>query len=164
MKGDARGTEEEFETVADFQIDAYIPDSYIRNEALKLDIYRRIAVIENEEERDDMLEELIDRFGEPPRSVLNLLEITRLRGQAHELYIREIQGRTDRIVFLMYEKARINPARIPDLLECMGKDMAFKKAEPVQFVYHIQERSGRQEKDLLKLTAQILDKMKVLLE
>ena len=50
MKGDARGTEEEFETVADFQIDAYIPDSYIRNEALKLDIYRRIAVIENEEE------------------------------------------------------------------------------------------------------------------
>ncbi len=164
MKGDARGTEEEFETVADFQIDAYIPDSYIRNEALKPDIYRRIAVIENEEERDDMLEELIDRFGEPPRSVLNLLEITRLRGQAHELYIREIQGRTDRIVFLMYEKARINPARIPDLLECMGKDMAFKKAEPVQFVYHIQERSGRQEKDLLKLTAQILDKMKVLLE
>ncbi len=164
MKGDARGTEEEFETVADFQIDAYIPDSYIRNEALKLDIYRRIAVIENEEERDDMLEELIDRFGEPPRSVLNLLEITRLRGQAHELYIREIQGRTDRIVFLMYEKARINPARIPDLLECMGKDMAFKKAEPVQFVYHIQERGGRQEKDLLKLTAQILDKMKVLLE
>ncbi len=164
MKGDARGTEEEFETVADFQIDAYIPDSYIWNEALKLDIYRRIAVIENEEERDDMLEELIDRFGEPPRSVLNLLEITRLRGQAHELYIREIQGRTDRIVFLMYEKARINPARIPDLLECMGKDMAFKKAEPVQFVYHIQERGGRQEKDLLKLTAQILDKMKVLLE
>lgn len=80
------------------------------------------------------------------------------------MYIREIQGRTDRIVFLMYEKARINPARIPDLLECMGKDMAFKKAEPVQFVYHIQERSGRQEKDLLKLTAQILDKMKVLLE
>lgn len=164
MKGDAQGAEEEFETIADFQIDAYIPDSYIRNEALKLDIYRRIAVIENEEERDDMLEELIDRFGEPPRSVLNLLEITRLRGQAHELYIREIQGRTDRIVFLMYEKARINPARIPDLLELMGKDMAFKKAEPVQFVYRIREQGGRQEKDLLKLTAQVLDKMKVLLE
>lgn len=43
-----------------------IPDSYIKNEALKLDIYRRIAAIEGEEEKDDMLEELIDRFGEPP--------------------------------------------------------------------------------------------------
>lgn len=88
LKGGSEDPGEDFETVADLQIDAYIPDSYIRNEALKLDIYRRIAVVENEAERDDMLEELIDRFGEPPGSVLNLLEITRLRGQAHELYIQ----------------------------------------------------------------------------
>jgi transcription-repair coupling factor (superfamily II helicase) len=110
-----------------------------------------------------MLEELIDRFGEPPGSVLNLLEITRIRGQAHELYMKEIRGRNDQILFIMYEKAGINPARIPELIGQMKGALTFKKTEPVQFVYQI---GGRQEgrKNLLELTAQILDRMKILLE
>ena len=48
----------------DLNIDAFIPDSYIGNEFQKLDIYKRIAGIESQQEYDDMLEELIDRFGE----------------------------------------------------------------------------------------------------
>ncbi len=162
MKGEQQGDAEDFETIADLQIDAYIPDSYIRNEALKLDIYRRIAAVENEAERDDMLEELIDRFGDPPVSVQNLLEITRIRSQAHELYIREIKGREDQIVFTMYEKAGINPARIPELLVQMGGAMLFKKAEPVQFVYQIKKNRQKPEKPLLALTAQVLKDMKIL--
>ncbi len=162
MKGEQQGDAEDFETIADLQIDAYIPDSYIRNEALKLDIYRRIAAVENEAERDDMLEELIDRFGDPPVSVQNLLEITRIRSQAHELYIREIKGREDQIVFTMYEKAGINPARIPELLAQMGGAMLFKKAEPVQFVYQIKKNRQKPEKPLLALTAQVLKDMKIL--
>ncbi len=111
-----------------------------------------------------MLEELIDRFGEPPRSVLNLLEITKLRGQAHELYIREIKGRADQIVFSMYEKAAINPVRIPELLEKMGAPMSFKKSEPVQFIYDIRKCRQKDEKNLLVLTGQILNEMKLLLD
>ncbi|MCI8585068.1 MAG: transcription-repair coupling factor [Lachnospiraceae bacterium] len=164
MKGEEKVEEEDFETVADLQIDAYIPDSYIRNEAVKLDIYRRIAAVENEEEQEDMLEELIDRFGEPPKSVLNLLEITKLRGQAHELYIKEIKGRADRIVFTMYEKAAIYPARIPELISGMGSSMIFKKSEPVQFIYEVNRRKQKAEQDLLSLTGEILNKMKILLE
>ena len=164
MKGEQQNTEEDFETVADLQIDAYIPDPYIRNEALKLDIYRRIAAVENEAERDDMLEELIDRFGDPPVCVQNLLEITRLRSQAHELYIREMKGREDEITFTMYEKARISPARIPELLARMGGAMLFKKTEPVQFVYNVKKNRQKQEKTLMALTAQILNEMKLLTE
>lgn len=85
--------DDDFETVADIQTDAFIPDSYIKNEALKLDIYRRIAAVENKEEQEDMLEELIDRFGDPPTAVMNLLEITLLRGLAHSLYITEVKAR-----------------------------------------------------------------------
>ncbi len=162
MKGEQQKVSEDFETIADVQIDAYIPDSYIRNEALKLDIYRRIAAVENEAERDDMLEELIDRFGDPPVSVQNLLEITRLRSRAHELYIREIKGREDQIVFTMYEKARINPAKIPELIEKMGGAMLFKKTEPVQFVYQIKKGRQKPEKTMLALTGQILENMKIL--
>lgn len=164
MKGDSRQVSDDFETVADLQIDAFIPDSYIRNEALKLDIYRRIAAVENEAERDDMLEELIDRFGEPPKSVLNLLEITGLRSTAHQLYIKEIQGREDRIVFTMYEKAMINPAKIPELIGRMDGAMTFRKAEPPQFIYSGKNSRQRSNGNLLELTAQILEEMKVLLE
>ena len=57
-------TMDDFETTIDLNIDAFIPDSYIGNEFQKLDIYKRIAGIESQQEYDDMLEELIDRFGE----------------------------------------------------------------------------------------------------
>ncbi len=164
MKGDGLKTEEEFETIADIHIDAFIPDSYIRNEALKLDIYRRIAAVENQAERDDMLEELIDRFGEPPKSVLNLLEITNLRSMAHKLYIKEIQGRPDRITFTMYEKAKIHPARIPDLIERMNEAMSFRKTEPPQFVYLIKNNREKASGTLLEITAKILEEMQILLE
>ena len=53
---------------------------------------------------EDMLEELIDRFGDPPTAVMNLLEITLLRGLAHSLYITEVKARPDMITFTMYEK------------------------------------------------------------
>jgi len=164
MKGDGLKAEDEFETIADIHIDAFIPDSYIRNEALKLDIYRRIAAVENQAERDDMLEELIDRFGEPPKSVLNLLEITNLRGMAHKLYIKEIQGRPDRITFTMYEKAKIHPARIPDLIERMNEAISFRKTEPPQFVYLIKNNRQKASGTLLEITAKILEEMQILLE
>ena len=78
MKGEST-IREDYETAIDLDIDAFIPERYIRNEAQKLDIYKRIAAISNEEEYDDMLEELMDRFGEPPRSVQNLLSIAWLK-------------------------------------------------------------------------------------
>lgn len=163
MKGESKAAEEDFETVADLQIDAYIPDTYIKNEALKLDIYRRIAAVENEAEQEDMLEELIDRFGDPPRSVLNLLEITRLRGQAHELYIREIKGRTDQITFIMYEKAGIDAARIPELIERMKGAMVFRRSEPVQFIYTINsQKAGKNPPGLLTVAFQVLEEMRIL--
>ena len=163
MKGENKAAEEDFETVADLQIDAYIPDTYIKNEALKLDIYRRIAAVENEAEQEDMLEELIDRFGDPPRSVLNLLEITRLRGQAHELYIREIKGRTDQITFIMYEKAGIDAARIPELIERMKGAMVFRRSEPVQFIYTINsQKAGKNPPGLLTVAFQVLEEMRIL--
>ena len=69
LKGEQK--EENFDTALDVDVDAYIPPSYIPNEFQKLDIYKRIAGIENEEESEEMLEELIDRFGDPPKSVEN---------------------------------------------------------------------------------------------
>ena len=65
LKGE--GTIEDYETVVDIDVDAYIPATYIRSENQKLDIYKRIAAIETEEDLADMTDELIDRFGDIPK-------------------------------------------------------------------------------------------------
>ena len=99
--------EESFDTSIDIELDAYIPNGYIANEYQKLDIYKRIAAIENEEEKDEMLDELIDRFGEPPRSVQNLLTVAQIKADAHRVYLVEIKENAAGITFRMFERAKI---------------------------------------------------------
>lgn len=85
--------EEEYETSVEIKVDAFIPVSYIKNEFQKLDIYKRIAELETEDEKTDMIDELVDRFGEPPKSVMNLLNIAILKAKAHEAFIMEVASK-----------------------------------------------------------------------
>ena len=146
-------------------MDAYIPASYIVNEVQKLDIYKRIAGVEDEAECADMKEELMDRFGEIPRSVENLLRIALLRKQAHELYLSEVQGKNEKLTFSFTEHAPVRIERIPEMLTGFGSKMTFHaKGEPyLQYSY---KKCGFVEKDgetLLSLTEHILKSMKVFL-
>ena len=119
-------TMEDFETTIDLNMDAFIPDTYISNEFQKLDIYKRIAGIESQQEYDDMLEELIDRFGEPPKAVLNLLAIARLKALAHQGYITEIKQMQREIRITLYENAHLNPEGIPPLVAKYRRQLQFK--------------------------------------
>ncbi|MDD6022506.1 MAG: transcription-repair coupling factor [Oscillospiraceae bacterium] len=80
----------EKECLIDLQIDAYIPESYIDSMKNRLYMYKRIADIRNEEDASDVIDELCDRFGEPPKSVLGLIDVCLLRNSATELNIYEI--------------------------------------------------------------------------
>lgn len=106
-------TIEDFNTSIDLEADAYIPATYIVNEVQKLDIYKRIAGIENEKECDDMREELLDRFGEIPKSAENLLRIALIRSHAHKLYMPEVKGKDETIRFQLRPDARIRVENIP---------------------------------------------------
>ena len=128
-------TMEDFETTIDLNMDAFIPDSYISNEFQKLDIYKRIAGIESQQEYDDMLEELIDRFGEPPKAVLNLLAIARLKAMAHRGYITEIKQMQREIRITLYENAKLNPAGIPPLVEKYRRQLQFKPDKEPKFIF-----------------------------
>ena len=86
--------ESTFETVVDINVDAYIPDTYITDEFQKLDFYKKIAAIENERDNDEISDELMDRFGELPRTVRNLLLIAELKASAHAASIVEIKQRS----------------------------------------------------------------------
>ncbi len=158
-------TAEDFATLVDLDVDAFIPPSYIVNEVQKLDIYKRIAGIENVKERDDMRDELLDRFGEIPKSVDNLLRIALIRVAAHRLFMTEIRGKNEKITFNLRADAGLDPAKIPPLLKKYGKALAFTAYGNPFFTYKY-KKTGLVEKDaelLLDGTERLLKEMEGLL-
>ena len=154
---------ETFTTLIDLNVDAYIPEYYIKNEYQKLDIYKRIAAIESEEELEDMTEELIDRFGDIPKKVQQLLVIASLKSLAHSVYVTAIEQKGEEIRFTMYEKAKIDPSGIPKFLDSYKNDLIFRAEEPPYFLYC---RKGRNKKsnreNVLDTVRRILEDLKKL--
>ena len=136
MKGD-RTEEEAFETTVDMDMDAYIPSTYIKNEIQKLDIYKRIAEIENEEEMMDMQEELVDRFGDLPAAVNNLLNIALIKAICHSVYIVGLIHKQNEIKLMMYQKARLKVEKIPELLTKYNNNLKLIPQANPYFVYHL---------------------------
>lgn len=163
LKGEME--EDVYTTAMDLNIDAFIPESYISNEFQKLDVYKRIAGIENEEEMDDMIEELIDRFGDIPRKVQQLLNIAGLKALAHSVYVTAVEQKEDTYRFIMYEKARVQAQKIPGLLKAYNGSLTFRADTPPYFVY---QKKGRNKKDkdadVLELVKKVLNDIKGLLE
>ncbi|MCD7864915.1 MAG: transcription-repair coupling factor [Clostridiales bacterium] len=133
--------QESFDTVIDIETDAFIPPSYISNENQKLDIYRRIAAIRTEAEREEMLDELIDRFGEPPRCVQNLLSAALLKEWAHRLFVTEIREKPEGIFFYLFERAPLDPVKIPELVKTLQPNLLFvADKEHPHFVWQKQKK------------------------
>ena len=86
---------------ADLSVAASIPDRYVASSEQRMDLYRRIALIRTEEEADDLTDELIDRFGDPPPSVNALIHIALLRGEAGRAGITEIAQKQDVLRFTL---------------------------------------------------------------
>lgn len=83
--------EERIEPSIELQVDAFLPDDYVGDRQTKASLYQRMAQIHEEDDLNEMLDELIDRFGTPPKEVENLLQIIRLRWLASDLKIEQIQ-------------------------------------------------------------------------
>lgn len=157
--------EESYTTTVDLNVDAYIPSSYIPNEYQKLDVYKRIAGIESEEEMDDMIEELIDRYGDIPRKVQQLLNIAHLKALAHSAYVTAVEQKGETFKFTMYERAKVSPAKIPALLASYKNYLQFKVETNPYFLY---ERKGKNKKErdenTIEFVKKILNDIKGLIE
>lgn len=154
--------QEAYDTAVDLDIDAFIPEKYIRNEAQKLDIYKRIAGIENEEEYDDMLEELMDRFGEPPRSVQNLLAIANLKALAHQAFVTEVSQKGDFIKFTMFERTKADPQKIEELVKRSRGRLKFTVDTNPYFLYSKPRKSLKDNDDVLTVVKDILEELRFL--
>lgn len=156
----------DFNTSIDLDVDAYIPPSYIVNEIQKLEIYKRIAGVENDKEYEDMKEELLDRFGEVPKSVENLLRIAIIRVKAHTLFMTEVKGKNELIQFLFDPKAFIKVENIPLLLQKYDGKLTFDPKGTPTFRYRY-KKYGMVEKDeklLLELTEELIADMEKILK
>ena len=163
LKGELE--DEPYTTTVDLNVDAFIPSTYIQNEYQKLDIYKRIASIENQEEMEDMLEELIDRFGDVPKKVEQLLQIALLKSLAHQVYVISVEQKGDTFRFTMYEKAKVHVERIPELLESYKGDLEFKIETNPYFIYRKKGKNKKdKDEDVLVLVKSVLNSIKTLLD
>lgn len=163
LKGEME--EETYTTTMDLNVDAYIPDSYIPNEYQKLDIYKRIAAVETEDEMEDMVEELIDRFGDIPKKVETLLNVARLKALAHSVYVTAVEQKGETYTFVMYEKAKVRPERIQDLLDTFKGALLFKTDTPPYFIYEKKNRNKKEKnEDILQVVKNVLIGIKGLID
>lgn len=157
-------TKSDFNTSVDLDVDAYIPAEYIVNEYQKLDIYKRIASLENPQECDEMRDELLDRFGSIPESVEHLLRISLIRVKAHNLYITELKGKIESIRVTMEKSAPVYTDAIEPLLrKYQGSLKINTKGTPAFFLHY--QKHGLQEKEaalMLKKVEELLQNMESL--
>ena len=125
----------------DIRIDAYIPENYISNQAQRVDCYRKIARIQTEEDSYDITDELIDRYGDPPRSVLGLIDVARLRNMAQAVDITEITQNDDVIKFYI---SKFNMERIANVSDTVGNRMQLETMGRA----HISVKLGKGDKPL----------------
>jgi transcription-repair coupling factor (superfamily II helicase) len=151
--------EETFETVVDCDIDAFIPDGYIKNEYLKLDVYKRISTIETEDEYMDMQDELMDRFGEIPKSVDNLLRVAELKAMAHRAYVTEVDINRQEIRLELYPKAKLNVAGIPALVAEYKNDLRFVQSEKPLMLYQDKRNKNKDCERMMATAKEILAKL-----
>lgn len=92
---------QEPECTADLNVTANIDKDYVERGEERMDLYRRMAAIRKDEDAEDLLDEIVDRYGEPPKGVLNLVDIALMRAKASALHIRDIRQKGGEVVFTM---------------------------------------------------------------
>ncbi len=108
---------EEFDTEIVLPVDAYIPDTYMKSEFLKLEMYKKIARIRNAEDADEVRSEAEDRFGRPSREFERLLSVAVLKEKAHSMHLSAVRFRDDRLQLVIRQDAPVEVARIPQYIK-----------------------------------------------
>ena len=151
---------EEFETSVDMEVDAFIPATYIGNEMLRLDIYKKIAQIENEEDMSELVDELTDRYSDMPEEVYALLNSSLIRALAHKVYVTDLRQRGRNLELVMYKDARLDVSKFSDFITGYnGKCRLLPGTNPVfRFIIGADTK-----KSIIKEVSGVLTKMQELL-
>ena len=151
-----QGEEVIHETEVQIDLDAtcYIPDSYISDSSQKIEMYQEIASCKNEEDIQNVIDEMIDRFGNMPNEIENLLEIARIKILCKKLNISKVQGKRNFVVFI-FEAKEIN-IDINMLVKKYGNRIKFTQGIKPQITLALENNSE------LKMLKEVKEFLKVL--
>lgn len=129
---------EEIDVQIDLNVSSYIPDEYIENSSQKIEIYQNIALCRTEEDIQNVTDEILDRYGTMPKEIENLLEITRIKMLARELYILKINQRLENVVF-HFEKEKFNVDCIDKLMKIYRNRIKFSPSTEPYITFKISD-------------------------
>ena len=135
--------EEDIPCTVDLNISAHIPERYIESLPARLGIYKRIAAIRNDDDASDVIDELCDRFGEPPAAVMGLIDIALLRNKAAAAKITEITGTSNTAILHI---TSIEPEVMHKLSEYFGNRFSLNATDKP--VYTVRLNKGQKMSDL----------------
>ena len=144
--------EEDISCQIDLNVTSYIPDSFISDQNQKIEIYQDIALCKNEEDISNVIDEIIDRFGNMPNEIENLLEISRIKQLAKEKYLTKIQSRGNSVVFT-YDTNKFDNNSLSDIIKKYGNRIKFSSGIKPMITLKI-EKQG--EKGLLQEVKEFL--------
>ena len=116
------------ETRVELKIDAYLPAEYVRGEGQRMEVFRRISLIRTREDREDAIEELIDRFGDPPAPVMNLIDVAHLRAVCGRLGVNRVNYLAGALVMKLVPAAAPDPGKLYQALVDTDKRLLLSAA------------------------------------
>ena len=133
---EAQGIEvsENTETAIDVSVDAFIPERYVKNPNHRIDIYKRIAAVSSDDDASDVTDELIDRYGDIPKPVYNLIEIAKIKALALKCSVTEISEKQNSIVFTFLKDSLV-PEVVMELIKKLPNNLKIGASEPPKITY-----------------------------
>jgi len=151
---DGKTAEREPEPIMEIPVDAYISDEYIPDPRYKMELYRRFAEMEYRD-KDDLMDEIIDRFGNPPEEVVMLWRIGALKGLCRALVMRGISLRNNTIYMTFSEHTRVSPEVLLKLMDKYKNKIIYKNGKEPQLIMN----TTGMKQDPLAWLEQILPKL-----
>ena len=139
--------EEREEPVIEIAVEAYLDEAYMDDAMHKIEIYQRIAAVRNEEHIASLLDELIDRFGEPTKPVLRLLDVARIKNYARDLGVKSIVGKDQMVELTLTENHALEPERVIALKKKLGPSLTLL---PAQRMMRIRFKTKKSQDELLE--------------
>ena len=148
LKGEK--VEEEIETTVDIKIDSFIPSDFIEDEEVKIEVYKKISVIENLDEYSELLDELIDRFGDIPVEIENLMNISLIKAIANKNKIKNIIQIDNKVRLELVTNKDLDLTLINELSREYGKSMTFSLSNNPYLELEIKKDTLKEIKKLLE--------------
>jgi transcription-repair coupling factor (superfamily II helicase) len=140
----------------DIKMNAYIPETYIENHDMRMDMYKKIAAIKTKEDASDITDELIDRFSEPPECVLNLIDISYIKALAENVGIFELTDFNLKVTFNFFDVSYLDFEKISLISEEFKDRIMINSGSVPGFTYRMYKDDMKNKSENIKKILQML--------